>query len=120
MLKIVEAAYAYQIKNGKFPPTLFSLVSEGFLKERDLYLTNPDKSLTVPDYFPGLSTNMRLDRIVIRAPSEDRSYQIIVRNDLSMEGVPNEEPAEQAVPSDGYKPSCPASSTDPIAPTDAH
>jgi hypothetical protein len=101
LIKIVEAFYEYQSKFGESPPTLYALASKGFLKEEDLCLRNPDKSLTVPDYFPDLTAKSRVDSVVVRAPSEDRSYEIVVRLDLSITGQENRKPAEQAAGGNG-------------------
>ena len=104
MIKIVEAVYEYEAKFGRFPPTLYALASKGFLKEDELCLKNPDKSLTVPDYFPDLTAKSRADSVVVRAPSDDRSYEIVVRMDLSISGMENKTAAEQVDRGDGNKP----------------
>jgi hypothetical protein len=87
MIRIVEAIFEYSTNHEKMPPTLYSLVAEDFLKERDLCLENMDGSLSVPEYFPGLSFRSRGDEVVIRAPSKDRAYQIVVRLDQSISGL---------------------------------
>ncbi len=98
LIKIVEAIYEYDAKFGSFPPTLFTLAAKGLLKESDLCLNNPDKSLTVPDYFPNLTATSRADSVVVRAPSEDGSYEIVVRMDLSISGVEIKKTAEHPAP----------------------
>lgn len=95
MLKIVEATWEYEAKFKKRPPNLIALVTKGILKEEDLCLKNLDGSLAVPDYYPDPAPNVRSEMVVIRASSEDGSYQIIVRKDLSIGGVANKNPAEQ-------------------------
>jgi hypothetical protein len=98
LIKIVEALYEYESKVGKFPSTLYGLVAKGILKEEDLCLSNSDKSISVPDYFPTLTTKSRPDSGVIKTLSEDRSYEIIVRMDMSISGVDIKKKAEQAAP----------------------
>ena len=101
MIRIVEAIYVYSTKHEKFPPTLYTLVTAGLLKEGDLCLKNTDGSLTVPDYFPELSFRSRPDRVVIRAPSKDHAYRIVVRLDLSISGIEHkQQEAEQAADGD--------------------
>jgi len=95
MIKIVEAAWEYEAKFKKRPPNLIALVSKGVLKEEDLCLKNRDGALIVPDYYPNPPVNVLSETVVIRAPSDDGSYLIIVRKDLSIDGVPNKNPAEQ-------------------------
>jgi hypothetical protein len=94
MIKIGEAIYQYDSKFGSFPPTIYSLVTKGLLKEEDLCLKNSDKSLTVPDYFPNLNAKSRGDSVMLRALSDDRSYEIVVRMDMSINGVNNKKTTE--------------------------
>ncbi len=96
MFKIVEATSEYGAKFIKRPPNLITLVTKGILKEEDLCLKNLDGSLAVPDYYPDPAPNVLSETVVIRAPSEYGSYQIVVRKDLSIGGVANKKPAEQA------------------------
>ena len=99
LIKIVEAIYEYESKVGKFPSTLYGLVTKGIMKEEDLCLSNTDNSLSVPDYFLALTTKSRPDSVVIKALSDDRSYEIVVRIDLSISGVEIKNTAEQDAPS---------------------
>jgi hypothetical protein len=97
LLKIVEALHQHQDKQGVPAPTLISLVSLGFLKEEDLCLKNPDTSLSIPDYFPAKPGHTRpAETIVLRMDSEDRTYEIIVRADLSIEGIAPRKPLSSA------------------------
>ena len=86
-MKIARALIHYDGDMGEYPPNLIVLVSKGYLKQEDLIYTKPDKSTSIPDYYTGRSVSTKLGLPLLKAPSEDGTYQVIIDTFLGTKGV---------------------------------
>jgi len=86
MLRIADAIYVYQERNGGLPETLFALVSKGLLKEKDIAFVNSDGSISVPTYFKGKTLKSISESPMLKLKSDMLNCWLVVNRDLSISG----------------------------------